>query len=233
MMRTAIVSVMLAVSPQFVGIAAAAAAEVAAGASRVELVDGEPAAVFHVATSGSDNWSGRLAAPNDSKTDGPFATLQRARDAVRQVKRQQQGGLKQPVTVFVHGGTYPLSQAFGQASQIELGGKAGMPGLPGPNQYLFERNIVCWKREANFLASPWRDTDVVLRNNLYWQEGNSQPKFGPLNWAQWQGRGMDAGSIIADPLFVDPAKNDFHLKPESPALKLGFEPFDLSEVGPR
>ncbi|MFN3422083.1 MAG: hypothetical protein ACK40X_10215, partial [Armatimonadota bacterium] len=33
---------------------------------------------FYVATSGNDAWSGRLASPNRKKTDGPFATLQRA-----------------------------------------------------------------------------------------------------------------------------------------------------------
>ena len=38
---------------------------------------------FFVATNGSDKWSGRLAEPNEQGTDGPFATLGRARDAVR------------------------------------------------------------------------------------------------------------------------------------------------------
>ncbi|MBU4200081.1 MAG: DUF5123 domain-containing protein [Verrucomicrobia bacterium] len=31
----------------------------------------------------------------------------------------------------------------------------------------------------------------------------------------------------ADPLFVNPEKGDFSLKPDSPALKLGFKPLDL------
>jgi hypothetical protein len=34
-------------------------------------------------------------------------------------------------------------------------------------------------------------------------------------------------------LFVDPENGDFTLKPDSPALKLGFEPIDVSKVGPR
>ena len=41
------------------------------------------AADFYVATDGNDAWSGTLASPNAEKSDGPFATLQRARDAVR------------------------------------------------------------------------------------------------------------------------------------------------------
>jgi hypothetical protein len=38
---------------------------------------------------------------------------------------------------------------------------------------------------------------------------------------------------VADPKLVDPAKDDFNLRPDSPAIKLGFKPFDQSDVGPR
>ncbi len=60
--------------------------------------------VLYVATNGNDAWSGRLAAPNAGKTDGPFATLTRARDAIRELKRA--GRLDRPATVQVRGGTY-------------------------------------------------------------------------------------------------------------------------------
>ena len=38
---------------------------------------------FYVSPSGSDAWSGTLADPNKQRNDGPFLTLQRARDALR------------------------------------------------------------------------------------------------------------------------------------------------------
>ena len=38
---------------------------------------------IYVAPNGNDTWSGRLAAPDAAGTDGPFATLERARDEVR------------------------------------------------------------------------------------------------------------------------------------------------------
>lgn len=63
-----------------------------------------------VSTNGDDAWSGRLAEPNTDCTDGPFASVERARDAVRELKRQQGGALWQPVTVCVSGGTLFLNQ---------------------------------------------------------------------------------------------------------------------------
>jgi len=65
---------------------------------------GASALNYHVATNGSDAWSGQLGAPNVAQTDGPFATLERARDALRTLKNA--GPLAPGVTVSVHGGTY-------------------------------------------------------------------------------------------------------------------------------
>jgi hypothetical protein len=45
------------------------------------------AAEWHVSPSGNDAWSGSLAEPNAGRTDGPVATLERARDAIRERRR--------------------------------------------------------------------------------------------------------------------------------------------------
>ena len=37
---------------------------------------------LHVATDGNDAWSGKLSSPSAKKSDGPFATFERARDAI-------------------------------------------------------------------------------------------------------------------------------------------------------
>lgn len=43
---------------------------------------------FYVSTKGNDAWSGTLAEPNQEYADGPFATIERAREAVRLLKQQ-------------------------------------------------------------------------------------------------------------------------------------------------
>ncbi len=68
-----------------------------------------PATVFHVAPDGNDAWTGKPAAPNAAKTDGPFATLERARDAVRALKKAP-GGSDAPVTILLRGGRYALAK---------------------------------------------------------------------------------------------------------------------------
>ena len=67
------------------------------------------AAEWHVSTRGNDRWSGSPAEPNAGQTDGPFATLARARDAIRE---RRKAGLAEPVTVFIHGGDYPFAKTF-------------------------------------------------------------------------------------------------------------------------
>ena len=84
---------------------------------------GQPLTLY-VSTQGNDAWSGKLADPNAAKTDGPFATLERARDAVRQVKKRG-GPPKGGVAVELRGGIYE------RFSTLELtkddAGTAGSP----------------------------------------------------------------------------------------------------------
>lgn len=52
-------------------------------------------------------------------------------------------------------------------------------------------------------------------------------------WAAWQNAGWDKNSLVADPLFVDWKNDDWRLKPESPAFKLGFKALPVEEMGIR
>jgi hypothetical protein len=45
-------------------------------------------AVFYISPVGDDSWSGTLASANRNLTDGPFATAEHARDAIREMKKK-------------------------------------------------------------------------------------------------------------------------------------------------
>lgn len=53
----------------------------------------------------------------------------------------------------------------------------------------------------------------------------------PMILQEWQDRGFDKNSLEADPMFVDPQNEDFTVKPESPAVKLGFKNFEMGNWG--
>ncbi len=63
-----------------------------------------PNATLFVAKDGNDAWTGTLPAPNEGQTDGPLATIAKARDVIREIKAS--AALTEPVTVMVRGGTY-------------------------------------------------------------------------------------------------------------------------------
>jgi len=73
--------------------------------------------------------------------------------------------------------------------------------------------------------------NIRLDNNLYWKTGKQRLALWGCPWrpkhkqyedlGAWQReRGRDKGSLLADPLFVDPAAGDWRLRPDSPARRL-------------
>src|SRR3989338_3383291 len=64
---------------------------------------------FFVSKDGSDAFSGKLPEVDQNNTDGPFATLEKARDTVRKLKKEPLSGT---MTVSIRGGTYQLSKTF-------------------------------------------------------------------------------------------------------------------------
>jgi parallel beta-helix repeat protein len=89
--------------------------------------------------------------------------------------------------------------------------------------FRFERNLVYW-RDGKLLAGKWGDSNVAVDRNLYWHLDSSKIRFSEFSWEEWQARGMDKNSLIADPLFVAPDKGNFQLNSNSPAFQLGFQP---------
>ena len=74
-----------------------------------------------------------------------------------------------------------------------------------------------------------RAKDAATDENIYYHATN--PELGNVMLKKQQQDGADTHSLAVDPMFVNPAGGDFRLEPDSPALKLGFVPIDLSKVG--
>lgn len=93
-----------------------------------------------------------------------------------------------------------------------------------------EKNIICGC-DGRVLHSPEFGDRLKLQNNIYWEPSGEPIRFIGHSFEEWQKMGRDAGSVIADPKFVDFDNNDFRLQADSPALALGFVPFDTSRAG--
>lgn len=90
------------------------------------LLAGGPAHGFDlfVTVDGNDDWTGRTHVQTADGDNGPFATLERARDEIRRMRREKTlppGG----VTVYLGGGMYHRDNAFELTA-----GDAGLPTRP-------------------------------------------------------------------------------------------------------
>lgn len=67
---------------------------------------------------------------------------------------------------------------------------------------------------------------IDINNNIYYNSSDPKAADDYLEWAKKNGNETD--SIQSDPLFEDAENGNFKLKPDSPAIKLGFRPFELN-----
>jgi len=98
------------------------------------------------------------------------------------------------------------------------------------NSFTFERNIVYCSNDQ-ILSGNWRNGNYRIDKNLYWSTTDDILDFDGLEFDEWQAKGRDVNSIIADPKFVNAKQYDFQLKSDSPAFKIAFKPIDIGEVG--
>jgi hypothetical protein len=104
--------------------------------------------------------------------------------------------------------------------------------------FTFAHNIVYWDGNTppagpgdEALHGRFSDSNFRMDQNLYWDTSGRTVTFNSATFAEWQASGKDTGSIVADPLFVDPARGDFRLKDGSPASRIGFRAFDFGAAG--
>ncbi len=93
--------------------------------------------------------------------------------------------------------------------------------------FTLERNLILSNDGRNPFVG-YGMTGIKSDMNVYW---DTQKKSADMEALHKQG--YDLFSIAADPLLRDPEHGDFTLDPDSPALKMGFKPFDMTSVGIR
>jgi len=96
--------------------------------------------------------------------------------------------------------------------------------------FTLENNIIYFD-QGKLLHGRWPEVKHTSRNNCYFQAAGDAFDFAGRSLTDWQKAGHETGSIIADPKFADPKADDFTLAADSPAIKLGFKPFDYSKAG--
>jgi hypothetical protein len=111
---------------------------------------------FFISPNGNDRWSGRLPESNRRRTDGPFATIERARDSVRRLKIK--GELRHAVRVCLRGGVYELRSPL--VFTPEDSGSPSLMGewndVKGPER---EVTYAAYRRETPILSGGHRITD--------------------------------------------------------------------------
>lgn len=162
---------------------------------------GRRTADFFVAVVGSDQWSGRLAQPNEARTDGLFATLTRVRNAIRALKQIPD---KKEICVLIRGGVYRLDETvvFSIEDSAPAGGTITYAAYGNEKPVITSAvPILGWKKPGH--SSPllpemardrvWiADVPPRLLNVLTLYEGNqrlsraSSQGFAPIAYANAQ-----------------------------------------------
>lgn len=100
----------------------------------------------------------------------------------------------------------------------------------------FERNIIISDGQKMFAFDP-RNKTIKTDLNLYYDISGkyifANTDGNDLSFDDVKALGRDARSVLGDPLIGDIVNFDFKFDENSPALAIGFEPFDISRAGIR
>jgi len=142
-----------------------------------------------VSPNGNDSWSGHLAEPNADGTDGPFATLEAAKNYLRVLKTYDLYADLTGLTVWLRGGTYYLDKTL-EFTAEDLG-DCNYKAYPGETPVISASTPVSgWTAETVNGIKMWTTTvntkgDGWYFNTLY--NGNTSlprsryPKTGELS----------------------------------------------------
>ena len=196
--------------------------------------------------------------PNDSKAEVDTKVFHSGKQSVRIEGRGTTNNGKQ--TLCPNFVSLDIPAKPGQTYRLTAWLKAAKPGTKFgmmPQSYI--ANVYFWAKGISpTLGTEWEKHEVVftfpgpgdpkykeqMKNMLVrfdirqdagtvWVDDVALQEAEPMDeWESWKSLGFDQHSVVADPLFVNPDKDDYRLRPDSPALKLGFKPIPLDKIGP-
>ncbi|MFA7053980.1 MAG: hypothetical protein WC328_13285, partial [Kiritimatiellia bacterium] len=99
---------------------------------------------------------------------------------------------------------------------------------PNPSKtsaFIVRNNIFC--RSSDRCTRMWNAWGLAMHNNLYWSPDKpimrwaEKTDYAQSDFSRYQSEtGLDAGSLAAEPQFMNPAARDYRLKPGSPGSTL-------------
>lgn len=103
----------------------------------------------------------------------------------------------------------------------------------------FTRNIILTQDKTPVFSHMTDPVAGTVENNLFWDVTNRGKVYflitgdatRAMSLETSQRKGFLGPNTVADPLFRDPLRFDFVLDDDSPAYKLGFEPWDYQNAG--
>lgn len=143
---------------------------------------------LHVSPDGNDAWSGFPAAPDADRTDGPLATIQRARDLIRE-SRSATNAAGQGATVLLRGGVYRQRESL-----VFTAADSGTPEHPVTYRaYRGEKPVISggdvirgWHRDQGNL---WRASVPPLPDGRPWRFNQLYVNGGRRTRARLPNRG--------------------------------------------
>jgi hypothetical protein len=170
------------------------------GVEKTEYTLPSNIADFYVSTKGNDSWSGKLAAPNKNETDGPFASISKAKDAVRLLKltiykpkkkaidirfkgTPHPFGVGRDILVLIRGGVYSLDK--GLEFTAADGGERVETDLPtGAFEYHelkdYYVTYAAYPGEKAIISGGERITGWIQEKNGAWKASIDRPEINDL-----------------------------------------------------
>lgn len=137
---------------------------------------------IYVAPNGNDSWSGLVSDPSADNNDGPLATIEKARDKIREIKNN--GGLSSPINVEIKGGVYELSETL-----VFTDKDVGTKEFPITYEGFGSKTVISGSKNLNLSWNKCSNSDPKC-------EGLSQSVIDKVYYAS-------AGDRVFNSLFVD------------------------------